>query len=148
MDAGHAVHRLDDDPATCGDWLRRAEPLPRTLRPHLPAEYEGYLRTMFAEGAAMAVLHHSGAPRALAVYRMQHTTFHGLRFYLDDLVTDAAARGQGLGGALLDWCIRTAREAGCDTFALDSGVQRAAAHRFYFRHGLTIGSFGFNLGLD
>lgn len=74
----------------------------------------------------MAVLPVAGKPKALAVYRIHHTTFQGLRFYLDDLVTDEAERGQGLGAALLDWCVAEARSEGCDTFALDSGVQLSA----------------------
>ena len=138
-----AVHLLQDDAATIGDWLRRAERLHRSLRPALPADYEGYLRRMFSEGARMAVLPVSGEPKALAVYRIHHTTFQGLRFYLDDLVTDEEERGRGLGAALLDWCVARARSEGCDTFALDSGVPRSAAHRFYFRHGLTISAFAF-----
>lgn len=138
-----AVHLLQDDPATIGEWLRRAERLHRTLRTALPADYDGYLRRMFGEGAQMAVLHVSGEPKALAVYRIHHTTFQGLRFYLDDLVTDEGERSRGLGAALLDWCAAKARTERCETFALDSGVQRAAAHRFYFRQGLTIASFGF-----
>ncbi len=143
-----AVHLLQDDEATISAWLRRSEPLHRTLRPALPADYEGYLRQMFSEGARMAVLHVSDAPKALAVYRIHHTTFQGRRFYIDDLVTDERERGQGLGAALLDWCLAKARAEGCDTFALDSGVQRSAAHRFYFRHGLTISSFSFTKGVD
>lgn len=142
-----AVHVLQDDEATITAWLRRSEPLHRVLRPSLPADYEGYLRRMFLEGAQMAVLHDAGEPRALAVYRMHHTTFQGRRFYLDDLVTDEKQRGQGLGAALIDWCEAKARAEQCDTFALDSGVQRAAAHRFYFRHGFTVGSFGFSKNL-
>lgn len=137
------VHLLQDDETTISDWLRRSERLHRTLRPALPADYEGYLRRMFSEGARMAVLHLSGETKALAVYRLHHTTFQGFRFYLDDLVTAEDRRGQGLGAALLDWCVAKARTERCDTFALDSGVQRAAAHRFYFRHGLAVSSFGF-----
>ena len=139
-----AVHLLQDDETTIADWLRCAENLHRTLRPALPADYEGYLRKMFSEGARMAILHVANAPKALAVYRIHHTTFQGLRFYVDDLVTEEAARGQGFGSALLDWCVGKARAEQCDTFALDSGVQRTAAHRFYFRHGLVVRSFSFS----
>jgi GNAT superfamily N-acetyltransferase len=139
-----AVHLLQDDETTIAAWLRRAEILHRTLRPALPADYEGYLQKMFSEGAHMAILHVANAPKALAVYRIHHTTLQGLRFYVDDLVTEEAARGQGFGAALLDWCEGKATAERCDTFALDAGVQRAAAHRFYFRHGLLIKSFSFS----
>ena len=126
------------------DWLARCEALHRQLRPQLPADYAGLIRTMLAEGAGMAVLHAGGAPQALAIWRHHHTTFHGHRFYLDDLVADEAARGRGHGAALLAWCQARATALGCDTFALESGPQRGAAHRFYFRHGFTISSFGFS----
>lgn len=91
----------------------------------------------------MAILPVSHEPKALAVYRIHHTTFQGRRFYLDDLVTDEGERGHGLGTALLDWCIEKARAEGYETFALDSGVERSAAHRFYFRQGLAIKAFSF-----
>jgi GNAT superfamily N-acetyltransferase len=143
----HEVHAVLDDPATVDTWLARCEALHRTLRPALPADYAGLLRTMFREGAAMAVLHDAGKPLALAVFRHHHTTFQGLRFYVDDLVTDEALRGAGHGAALLDWCEARARALGCDTLALDSGVQRAPAHRFYFRLRFAIASFGFTKAL-
>src|SRR5690349_6649075 len=107
----HVVHLLQDDETTIADWVRRSERLHRTLRPSLPADYEGYLRRMFSEGARMAILHVSDEPKALAVYRIHHTTIQGLRFYLDDLVTDEGERGRGLGAAMLDWCIAKARTA-------------------------------------
>jgi len=140
----HAVHLLQEDGDTVVMWLRKTEWLHRKLRPNLPIDYAAYLGQMFVEGARMAVLHFSGEPKALAVYRVYHTTYQGLRFYVDDLVTDEGERGRGLGATLIGWCKARARAEGCDTLALDSGVQRSAAHRFYFRHGLTVGSFGFN----
>lgn len=140
---GYSVHRLSDDEATISDWLARTESLHRVLRPDLPGDYQAYLRLMFSEGARMAVLHEAGVPKAVAVYRILHTTFNGRRFYVDDLVTVEQERGRGYGAALLQWCEDAARTDGCDTFSLDSGVQRAAAHRFYFRRGLAIMAFGF-----
>ena len=40
-----------------------------------------------------------------------------------------------------------AREEECDTLELDSGVQRAEAHRFYFTSRMTISSFHFRIRL-
>ena len=91
----------------------------------------------------MAVLHEAKAPKALAVYRILHTTFNGRRFYVDDLVTVEGERGRGYGSTVLRWLEDQARANGCHIFALDSGVQRAAAHRFYFRQGMSIMAFGF-----
>ncbi len=142
------IHALADDPASIDVWLARSEALHRTLRPALPTDYAGTMRRMFNEAAAMVVLHDAGAVRALAVFRHHHTTFQGHRFYIDDLVTDEKLRGAGHGAALLAWCEARARALGCDTLALDSGVQRAAAHRFYFRERFAIASFGFTKSLS
>lgn len=139
----YEIVAISDDPKPDVSWLARSEALHRSFRPLLPECYEEYLGRMFAEGAEMAVLHTDGIPRSLALYRCYHTTFHGYRFYIDDLVTDEAYRGRGFGEALLSWCEQRARERGCDAFDLDSGVQRTGAHRFYFRKGLTIFAFSF-----
>lgn len=138
---------VTDDLARNAAYLAAAAALHRSLRANLPADYEAYMRQMFAEGAEMAVLIADGAIRSLAVYRSHHTTFHGLRFYVDDLVTDEAERGRGFGGQMLAWCENRARERGCDAFDLESGVQRPGTHRFYFRHDLTIFAFGFTKSL-
>ena len=138
-----SIHIVSDDEATITDWLTRTEPLHRTLRPDVPSDYQAYLRLMFSEGAKMAVLHASGVPKALAIYRILHTTFNGRRFYVDDLVTVEHARGRGYGSTVLRWLEDQARANFCHTFSLDSGVQRAAAHRFYFRQGMSIMAFGF-----
>lgn len=134
---------ITDDLARYAAHLSAAAPLHRSLRAHLPTDYEAYMRRMFAEGAEMAVLLAEGAVRSLAVYRTHHTTFHGLRFYVDDLVTDEAERSRGFGARMLAWCESRARERCCDTFDLESGVQRPRTHRFYFREGLTVFAFGF-----
>lgn len=139
----YAIHPLHEEETTIAAWLMRSEHLHRSLRTSLPPGYAAYMRLMFSEGARMAVLHEAEVPKALAVYRIQHTTFHGRRFYIDDLVTVESGRGRGYGSALLQWCDGEARAQSCDTFALDSGVQRGGAHRFYFSRGLTITSFGF-----
>jgi GNAT superfamily N-acetyltransferase len=101
------------------------------------------MRQMFKEGAEMVTLMKNSEAKSLAVYRCHHTTFHGFRFYLDDLVTDESERGRGYEQKIISWCEARARERGCDTFDLESGVQRPMTHRFYFREGLTIFAFGF-----
>jgi GNAT superfamily N-acetyltransferase len=142
-----SIHIVSDDEATLTDWLMRTEPLHRVLRPDLPTDYQTYLRLMFSEGAKMAALHEAGVPKALTVYRILHTTFNGRRFYVDDLVTVEGERGRGYGSTVLRWLEDQARENGCQAFALDSGVQRSAAHRFYFRQGMSIMAFGFSKSL-
>jgi hypothetical protein len=57
---------------------------------------------------------------------------------MDDLVTDTESRSGGHGRALFDWVVERAREAGCEQFHLDSGVQRFDAHRFYLARRMSI----------
>lgn len=51
------------------------------------------------------------------------------------LVTDEAARGSGVGAALLEEAERFARERGCIRMELSSSEYRTRAHVFYLRHG-------------
>lgn len=129
------------------DWLQRAEPVHRQLRTALPKDYVGRLREVFASGACMCVAVDSERVLGLAVWRIVENTYEGRRFYVDDLVTDEAQRSQGVGKAVLGYLEGRARELGCDVLTLSSGVQRADAHRFYFREGMHIPSFGFRKNL-
>ncbi|MDP3073534.1 MAG: GNAT family N-acetyltransferase [Opitutaceae bacterium] len=61
----------------------------------------------------------------------------GENLYVDDLVTDESGRSRGYGRALLGWLYAEAQAHGCDNFELDSGVQRAEAHRFIFASACT-----------
>jgi GNAT superfamily N-acetyltransferase len=137
-----------EDPDDHVRLLEFCEPLHRQLRTAIPDPYVDYLQRMFDEGVRMVVLIEDGQPRALAVFRILTTTFHGRRFYVDDLVTDETLRGRGYGGQVMDWLEAEAQREGADTFALDSGVQRGQAHKFYFDHGMTIFSYSFAKPLD
>jgi ribosomal protein S18 acetylase RimI-like enzyme len=55
----------------------------------------------------------------------------GVRAWIEDVVTDEAARGQGVGTALTTEALRLAREAGVRTVDLTSRPARAAAGRLY-----------------
>jgi GNAT superfamily N-acetyltransferase len=72
----------------------------------------------------------------------------GRSVYVDDLVTDAARRGDGHGKALLQWLKDEARRLDCAQLHLDSGCQRHEAHAFYFRQGLRITAFHFAVALE
>jgi ribosomal protein S18 acetylase RimI-like enzyme len=55
----------------------------------------------------------------------------GVRAWIEDVVTDEAARGQGAGTALTLEALRLAREAGVRTVDLTSRPARVAAGRLY-----------------
>ena len=50
---------------------------------------------------------------------------------VENVVTDAAHRRQGLGRQVLAEAVRIALEKGCYKVMLQSGTQRTGAHRFY-----------------
>ncbi len=137
----------DDGALVAPEWLARAEGVHRQLRPGLPRDYVGRLQTVFAGGGRLVLAAEENAVRGLALWRLVENTYEGRRLYVDDLVTDAAFRSTGVGRALLGWLEARARQLDCDVLALDSGVQRAGAHRFYFREGMQIPSFCFRKAL-
>lgn len=126
------------------EWLVKSEAVHRQLRPHLPSDYEGKMLRVFAGGGRLCAAVRDGVVVGVAVYRIHENTFDGEHMYVDDLVTDEARRSEGVGEALLGHLQKLARDAGCQAFTLDSGTQRQRAHRFYFRHGLTIVGFHFS----
>jgi len=124
-------------------WLPRAESVHRQLRPQLPADYLGRMEVVFGSGVRMVLATEGERVLGLALWRLIENTFEGRRLYVDDLVTDGAERSKGVGKALLDWLEARARDEGCDVLALDSGVQRGEAHKFYFRQGMQIAAYSF-----
>jgi ribosomal protein S18 acetylase RimI-like enzyme len=62
----------------------------------------------------------------------------GLRAWIEDVVVDESARGQGAGETLTREALRIAREAGARTVDLTSRPAREAAGRLYERLGFSI----------
>ncbi len=59
----------------------------------------------------------------------------GLRAWIEDVVVDEAARGQGVGAMLTREALRLARAAGVRTVDLSTRPSRVAAGRLYEREG-------------
>jgi len=59
----------------------------------------------------------------------------GLRAWIEDVIVDEAARGQGIGEALMAEAVRIAGQAGARTVDLTSRPSREAAGRLYERVG-------------
>jgi GNAT superfamily N-acetyltransferase len=66
---------------------------------------------------------------------------------IDELVVAEAARGQGIGGALLDHVIDIARKTGCTRVELDSAFHRTEAHEFYDHRGFEKRAYLFTMEL-
>ena len=56
-------------------------------------------------------------------------------------------RGQGIGGAMIDWAVEQCRARECRMVQLTSDKSRDAAHRFYERLGWTRSHEGFKIKL-
>lgn len=129
------------------DWLSSAERVHRQLRTGLPQDYSGTMLRVFEGGGRMCVATRNDAVVGVAVYRIYENTFDGVQMYVDDLVTDEAARSSGVGKELLEYLQKRARTVGCASFNLDSGTQRHRSHRFYFREEMVVIGFHFTKSL-
>jgi GNAT superfamily N-acetyltransferase len=131
---------------------RLAEVLPvlAQLRTELTAEeFDAVYTEGYPQGLKFTAAFDSGG-RCVGVagWRVVATTVARRKLYVDDLVTDAAARGQGVGQALLEELGHRARRAGCTVIDLDSALHRGDAHRFYIRERMPIVAFHFARQLD
>lgn len=119
-------------------------PVLRELRPHLtPATFAAVYREGYAQGLRYLTVYDGDRCVGVAGWRVVATTAAIRKLYVDDLVTLASERSRGVGAFLLTELFERARAFGCEILDLDSGVQRADAHRFYMREGLTISAFHF-----
>lgn len=118
--------------------VRRCYPLMQQLRPRLASAEEFLERWQRQAGGGYRLLVRwlGDRPVALAGYRITENLIHGNHLYVDDLVSDAATRGQGNGAELLHFLKKEAKDRGCGQLVLDSGLSNVLAHRFYYREGL------------
>ena len=114
------------------------------LRPHLVKEnFLSEIRAQEAEGFKLACLEDDGKVVAVAGYRIFSNLAFGRHIYIDDLVTTNSVRSKGYGVRLLDWLKEEARRENCSYFTLDSATHRHQAHKFYFKHNMTIAAYHF-----
>lgn len=127
------------------NWLARAEGVHRQLRSRLPQgqEYIDKLTRVLLAGARMTVLHDGEQVLGVALWRTYEDSHDGFKFYVDDIVTDEAHRGQGVGRRMIGEMADKARKAGAVHLVLDVGVQRHETQRFCFREGFSIISHSF-----
>lgn len=127
--------------------IRKVYPVMRELRPHV-ATAEDFLarvrRQQQQSGWRLITVEDAGEPVAAAGFRISEWLAWGKALYVDDLICLQSHRGRGFADALMRWMEEEARAQGCAQFHLDSGTHRLAAHRFYHRLKLSIGSFHFS----
>lgn len=124
-------------------------PLMRQLRPHLASaeELARRWRRQSADGYRILALWAGSAPVALAGYRVTESLIHGRFLYVDDLVAEQAERSRGHGARLMDELKARGAALGCAKLVLDTGLDNALGHRFYYRQGLLAMALRFNIPL-
>jgi ribosomal protein S18 acetylase RimI-like enzyme len=134
-------------PDMSGITLRHAEsegevlacfPVMAQLRPHLAdaAEFAARVARQRNAGYRLLAAWRGETPVALAGYRVVETLVHGRFLYVDDLVTAERERRQRHGARLLDAVMEEGRRLGCRRLVLDTAIDNALGHRFYYRQGL------------
>ncbi|MEU9204873.1 GNAT family N-acetyltransferase [Streptomyces sp. NPDC048332] len=128
------------DPAMTTD----VEPLIRTLRPSLgPGQFADFALRSCRQGLVFTAAHDgSGRCRGVVTHRTLATS-RGLLLLVEDLVTDPALRGRGVGRQLMDEVERRARLSGCDRIELDTGTANHRAQSFYHSLGMRLGALHF-----
>ena len=106
--------------------LSRSSPVPTRDEIEAIARSEA-TRLLVARGEDGAIV----GTLTLALFRIPT----GMRAWIEDVVVDDAARGQGAGAALTREAIRMAREAGARTVDLTSRPSREPANRLYRKLG-------------
>jgi GNAT superfamily N-acetyltransferase len=107
-------------------------------------EFLDLVRQMEREGYRLAFHEENGSVVVVAGYRVFTNLSMGKNLYVDDLSTSKSERSKGYGEKMINWLRDVAKVEGCNYFHLDSGTQRHAAHKFYFRQGLSINYYHFS----
>ena len=130
--------------------FRRAWPVMAELRTDLDeAAYMDLLASMRPGGYRLFAIEVAGDIKALAGVSIGTNFYYRRYLWVYDLITTKVARSSGQGAALMGELERFARDEGCDTIALASGLQRRDAHRFYeVRLGYKRASYTFHKTLD
>ncbi|MGY1650791.1 N-acetyltransferase family protein [Geodermatophilus sp. SYSU D01119] len=115
-----------------------------------PAPYERAFAAVDADHAHLLVVADGGGT---VVGTLQLSFLPGLsrggalRAQVEGVRVAAAARGQGLGEAMLRWCAAEARRRGAALLQLTTDVRRPDARRFYERLGFEASHVGMKLAL-
>jgi GNAT superfamily N-acetyltransferase len=96
------------------------------------------MRAVESEGGAVFLAVNSDGAVLGLMSVASHSTIHADTpvAYITALVTSAAARGQGVGRAMVSAAEQWARAKGCVRLSVTSAEHRADAHAFYPRCGM------------
>ncbi|UOE53424.1 GNAT family N-acetyltransferase [Cytobacillus oceanisediminis] len=112
-------------------WLE-AFPIMKQLRTDLTEKtYLDLLEEMRKDGYFLYALYKDNRIVSLAGLSWRVNFYNKRHVYIYDLVTDKAYRSYGFGEKLLGFIHNWAKDNGAEYVALESGIQRNNAHRFY-----------------
>jgi GNAT superfamily N-acetyltransferase len=115
--------------------IASAFPLMSMLRDRIRADtFVAEIRRQQLQGYELVGAFAADRLVALAGIRRSHTLSRGEHLFVDDLVTDARARGEGHGTQVIRWLAERAAAEGITRVYLDS---RITAKGFYERLGFT-----------
>ncbi len=118
------------------------------LNPSLPIPSLDHLAAVLADPAVTLLVGRDGPLIVGTAAVVVYTTPIWVKARIEDVVVDQAARGHGVGEALVKACIEVARTRGAGIVELQSARSREAANRLYPRLGFELrGSNVYRLNL-
>ena len=116
----------------------------RELRTHLDKEeFLSLYEIMKKEGYRIFGLFDNGILYSVAGVIILTNFYNFRHLYVYDLVTRETGRSKGYGKKMMEYLEKFAADNQCVTVALESGLQREDAHRFYDREKYDRKSFAF-----
>src|SRR5260370_5985503 len=108
------------------------------LNRSLPIPTLDHLAAVVADPAATLLVARDGPHIVGTAAVVVYTTPIWVKARIEDVVVDHAARGRGVGEALVEACIEVARPRGAGLLGLQSARSREAANRLYPRLGFEL----------
>jgi len=127
-----SVERVTEATAEVAAALERLLP---QLSPTAKAPSLDDLAEMIGSGALLYVFRDEGGTLLGALSMGLYVVPTGRKAIVEDVVVDEAARGRGIGEALVTTAMEAARDAGVRALWLTSRSEREAANRLYRRLG-------------
>lgn len=116
---------------TTKQWLE-AFPIINQLRTDLIQKtYFELLKEMREDGYRLFGLYDGNRIVSLAGVSLRVNFYNKRHVFVGDLVTDPSYRSLGYGERLLNYIHKWAKESGAEYVALESGIHRMDAHKFY-----------------
>jgi ribosomal protein S18 acetylase RimI-like enzyme len=130
--------RIEAVAAASAELQRALAALLPQLNPSLPIPGLAHLEAIVANPAVTLLIARDGPKIVGTAAVVVYMTPIWVKARIEDVVVDEAARGRGVGEALVRRCIEVARERGAAIVELQSARSREAANRLYPRLGFEL----------